>query len=66
MERLSNRLLRWMIATTLSLIITFTALFVGVGNLLIARLAPATPPAAGVSLDDRSQKSQRWSLRLES
>lgn len=55
MERFSNRLLGWMIATTLSLIITFTALFVGTSNFLIARLAPLASPAVAVSLDDHNR-----------
>lgn len=52
-ERLSSRLLRWMIATTLSLVITV----VGFGNILISRLAPQAAPGSSESLNKSLAKT---------
>jgi hypothetical protein len=54
MEKLSVSLVKWMIATTLSLLVTFAALFIGLGNMLISRLAAPDIARTSVAVDAHS------------
>jgi len=54
MEKLSVSLVKWMIATTLSLLIAFAALFIGLGNMLVSRLTSPDVARASVSVEAHS------------
>lgn len=71
MERLSARLTRWMLATTLSLIVAFATLFAGtsywVVETLPSKATPTKQTRVGVTSEARQHPEHKfWSLRLES